>query len=284
MSVVNKVSKIISVVVAVICVAVLIYLIFFFGDNQKPQEDVVTLSQKQYTISFDADELEYTNETDFMNGVTAQDENGVDLTKYVTVSCKPTKDMRKKKLTYSINRAGYEIESFERILVVSGEYNGPSITYNGTAFEIPIDRLGSISSEIAQSGIVDTDDGFGGKCSLTAVFNNEITEIGDYAVTVTAQNIFGDTASVKVAVSVVEPASSIIKLKASSVSINRGDSFNALDYIISAYDEDLGDVKGNVICDNAIDVNTSGVYTIEYRINGIRELENEKAFLYVTVN
>lgn len=280
----NKLSKIISAVVAVICVAVLIYLVFFFGDKQKPHEDVVTLSQKQYIILFDDNELEYTNETDFMNGVTAKDENGVDLTEYVTVSCKPTKDMRKKKLTYSINKAGYEIESFERTLVVSGEYKGPSITYNGTAFEIPIDRLGSISSEIAKSGIVDTDDGFGGKCSVTAVFNTEITEVGDYAVTVTAQNIFGDTASVKVAVSVVEPASSIIKLKASSVSINRGDSFNALDYVISAYDEDFGDLKGNVICDNAIDVNTSGVYTVEYRINGIKGLENEKAFLYVTVN
>lgn len=277
-------SKILTAVIAALCVAVLVYLIFFFEGSPQYNGEITTAAQKEYTISFDSDELIYNKGTDFMQGVKATDEDGKDLTDSVTVSCKPTGNIRKKALTYSINKAGYKILTFERVLIVDGNYTGPSITYNGAEFEIPVDKIANLSSEIAKSGIVDTDDGFGGKCSVSAHFNSENITVGDYSVTVTAQNIFGDSASVKISVTVTEASSSIIKLKASSLSINRGDSFNPMDYVDSAVYKGYGDLSSQVTAENTVDTQTAGVYTVEYRIKGIKELENEKAYLYVTVN
>lgn len=277
-------SKILSVVVAIVCIAILVYLFFFFNGSKNLENEVTTIQKQHYSITFDNDVLEYNATTNFINGVTAIDENGNDLLKYVTVSCKPTDDIKVKTLTYSINKAGYEIQSFERTLVIKEKYNGPSIEHSGDSFKIPIDRVGNISSEIAKSDIVDTDDGFGGKCSISAVINADKVDVGDYVATVTAQNLLGDTASVKIAVTVTESEASIIKLKASSVSVGRGEAFEPLDYVVSAYDETYGDVTANVVVDNTVDTSVAGVYTVEYRIGGIKELENEKTKLYVTVN
>lgn len=277
-------SKILSVVVAIVCIAILVYLFFFFNGSKNLENEVTTIQKQHYSITFDNDILEYNESTNFINGVTAIDENGNDLLKYVTVSCKPTDDIKVKTLTYSINKAGYEIQSFERTLVIKEKYSGPSIEYSGNSFSIPIDRVGNISSEIAKSDIVDTDDGFGGKCSISAVINADKVDVGDYVATVTAQNLLGDTASVKIAVTVTESEASIIKLKASSVSVGRGEAFEPLDYVVSAYDETYGDVTANVVVDNTVDTSVAGVYTVEYRIGGIKELENEKTKLYVTVN
>lgn len=280
----KNISKILTFVVAVACVGILVYLIFFFNVESQFKSEVTTAPQKQYEIVFDEPELHYSLGTDFMQGVTAKDADGNDLTQYVTVSCKPTNDFKRKTLTYSINKSGYEIQSFERILTVDDDYKGPSITYNGSGFEIPIDKIGSLSTEVAKSEDVETDDGFGGKCSVSAVINSQDIEIGDYSATVTAQNILGDSTSIKISVTVTEASASIIKLKASSVSLNKGKAFNPMDYLSSAYCEEYGDVSSHVIADNTVDSNTAGVYTVEYSIAGIKELQNEKAYLYVTVN
>lgn len=280
----KNISKILTIAVAVVCVGILIYLIFFFNVESQFKSEVTTTPQMQYQIVFDEPELHYALGTDFMQGVTAKDDDGNDLTQYVTVSCKPTNDIKRKALTYSINKSGYEIQGFERALIVDDDYKGPSITYNGSGFEIPIDKIGSLSTEIAKNEDVETDDGFGGKCSVSAVINSQDIEIGDYSATVTAHNILGDSASIKISVTVTEASTSIIKLKASSVSLNKGKAFNPMDYLSSAYSDEYGDVSSQVVADNTVDSNTVGVYTVEYSITGIKELQNEKAYLYVTVN
>ncbi|MGN0535470.1 MAG: immunoglobulin-like domain-containing protein [Eubacterium sp.] len=276
-------SRIITAAAGVLCIAVLVYLIFFFGSSSKPEETVVTEKQKEYTISFESEQLEYTKGTDFMEGVSATDENGTDLTREVTVSCKPTKNIKTKTLTYSVNKPGYSINTFERTLVITENYSGPSVTVENVAFEIPIDRIGSLSAEAAKSGIIDTDDGFGGKCSVTVQINAADIAVGDYAATVTAQNLFGDTASAKMIVTVTDAESSVIKLKASSVSLAQGDSFEPMEYVEKAEFGEYGDITGYVTASGNVDTSKPGVYTVEYKIKGIEELKNETAYLYVTV-
>ena len=276
-------GKIITAVMGLLCIAVLVYLIFFFGNGSKPEETVVTENQKSYTISFENSELEYKKGTDFMQGVTATDENGIDLTGDVTVSCKPTKNIQRKILTYSINKPGYKIQSFERTLVIAEKYSGPSVTVESTAFEIPIDRLNSLSAEAAKSGIIDTDDGFGRECSVTVQINSSDIAVGDYTATVTAQNLFGDTADAKMIVTVTDAESSVIKLTASSLSIAKGDSFEPMDYVKKSEYAGLGDISADVVATGDVDTSKPGVYTVEYKVKGIEELKNETAYIYVTV-
>lgn len=279
----NKTVKAITLIAAAVCVGLLVYFIFFFGNSAVPENELTTARLTDYEITFDTPELEYYPGCDFLQGVNAQDENGIDLTHYITVSCKPTNNLHKKVLTYSINKSGCKIKSFERTLTIPNSYTGPSVTSNGATLEIPLDKLDSISAFAAQQDIISTDDGFGNSCSFN-ISMPTVDGIGDYVSSVTATNILGDTASCKLAISVVEADTSVIKLSASSVSINVGDSFSAEEYIVSCKHEDYGDLAPYVSINSNVDTSKSGVYTVEYSIKGIKELQNEKAYLYVTVN
>lgn len=281
----NKAKKIATPVIAVLCVMAIVYLLFFFGKNAAPTSELTTNALKEYTVSFSTPELKYSADIDFMEGVSAQGSDNNDLTSFITVSCKPTKDKLKKTLTYSINKAGYKIIPFERTLVLDKSYTGPTIKTNGAAIEVPIDKVKNLSSIISTSNAIKTDDGFGNTCTITATLpNQEELNVGDYVATVTAQNIFGDTATAKITVTLTSPESSIIKLSSTSVTINKGDRFEPKDYVLSAIDETYGNVSPLVVPNIKIDTSKAGVYTIEYRIKDIKELENEVAYLYVTVN
>lgn len=279
----NKTIKIITLVTAAICVAVLVYLIFFFGNGNMPENELTTAHLIDYEITLDSNELEYYSGCDFLQGVSAKDENGVDLTEYITVSCKPTSNLHKKLLTYSINKSGYKIKSYERTLAVPKSYTGPSIKANGQTLEIPLNKLDSISAYASYQELISTDDGFGGSCSFS-ISMPAVEQVGDYAATVTATNILGDTASCKLTVSVTQADGSVIKLSASSISISVGDKFAPEDYIVSCTHEEYGDLRPYISIESNVNTSVSGVYTVEYSIKGIQELQDEKAYLYVTVN
>lgn len=279
----NNKSAIIKAVIGVLCVVALVYLIFFFGNGPKNDEQVTTLALKRYTISFDTSHLEYEKGIDFMQGVSATDENGADLTEFVTVSCNPTDNMYRKTLSYSINKAGYKIESFERALILSPSYSGPTVSATDS-IEISLDEINNLSSAIQKSGAIQADDGVGNECSISASIEADEITLGDYVATVTAQNIFGDTATTKISVTVTEPKNSIIKLKASSITINRGDKFDPMEYLLSAKNDEYGDLTPYIVATDNVDTSKSDSYVVEYRIKGIPELSDEVARLFVTIN
>lgn len=274
--------KIISIIVSALCVGVLVYLVFFFGEANAPLESITTQKLTDYEITFETPELEYDKSVDFLDGAKAVDENGVDLTNEITVSCKPTKNISRKVLTYSINKAGYRFKTFERELVISSNYSGPSIKPTGEAIKIPINKLENATQIVAASQSIATDDGFGNPCSIS-VSLPQIEEIGDYVATVEASNIFGDTAVCKITVSIIEAENTTIRLSASSISIGIGEKFDASEYILSASNDEYSDLTPYIVIDSDVDTSKSGVYTVKYSIQGIPELKDETAYLYVTV-
>lgn len=274
--------KIISIIVSALCVGVLVYLIFFFGEANAPQESITTQKLTDYEITFETPELEYEESVDFLDGAKAIDENGVDLTKEITVSCKPTKNISRKTLTYSLNKAGYQFKTFERTLIIKGNYTGPSIKPTGEAIKIPINKLENATQIVASSHSITTDDGFSNACSIS-VSLPQIEEIGDYVASVEATNIFGDTAECKITVSIIEAENTTIRLSASSISISIGDKFDASEYILSASNDEYSDLTPYIAIDSDVDTSKSGVYTVKYSIQGIPELKDETAYLYVTV-
>lgn len=275
--------QILTTLVCLICIGLIVYFAFFFGDAKNEDATVTTLHKGKYTISFDKDTIEYTSGANLMAGVSATGENGEDLTSDVTVSCKPTKSLLKKELTYSINKNGYEIIPFTRTLTLPSDYKGPSISIDNSDIEVPIDQINSLTTIINQSNVVKADDGFGARCNIVAKFNTEVEDIGDYVITITAENVLGDTTSTKMNVSVVEAKSSIIKLSASSVTIGIGEKFDANEYVKSANHETLGDVKNSIVINSTVDTSKAGRYSVTYSFGNIEELKNEKATLIVIV-
>lgn len=279
----KHIKTLIIIAVCALCAGALVYFIFFFGGAKNDNATVTTSPQKSYEITFDTDTLHYTIGTDLMSGVKATDENGKELTDEVTVSCKPTNNIAVKELSYSINQAGYEIKSYNRRLVIDDAYEGPSIEVLEGNIEIPLNEIENMSQNVSKSGLVVTDDGFGRSCSITAVPSAKIDTAGDYVITITAENMFGDTKSTKLGITVTEATSSIIKLTTSSITLNIGDKFLPQNYIKSAVSKDYGDVTGAVVCTTVVDTSKAGRYVAEYKINGISELKNEVAKLYITV-
>lgn len=270
--------------ISIVSVALIIYFALFFGKADNKVIQVTTQGQKTYTISFDTDTLHYKKGTNLMQGVTATGENGEDLTADVTVSCKPTTNILTKTLTYSVNKTGYAITTTERKLVIDESYSGPKITIGDGTIEVPIDKVNSLSSIVSKSGVIKTDDGFGGRCAITAeILVMDDIDLGDYVANVTAENMLGDTTSVKISVTVVDAEQSIIKLNASSITLNVGEEFNPQSYIKSVNSKEYGDLTSAVVCDSDVDTSKAGVYRAEYRIHGIEEYRNEKTVLYVTV-
>lgn len=279
----KNIRAIILVIISIVCVGLLVYFIGFFGDAKNEDATISSVSKMRYEITFDTDTLQYTKDTDLMTGVSARGENGEDLTKFVTVSCKPTSNIAVKELTYSINKSGYEIKDYTRRLTVDGAYTGPSISIDDGNIEIALNEINQLSSIISRSGAIETDDGFGRSCSITATFNADVTEIGEYVATVTAENILGDTKSAKIGVTVTESSSSIIKLRTTSITLNIGDEFIPEEYVTEAMSKEFGDMKMAVYCEHNVDTTRAGGYTAVYSFKNIPELKNEKATLYVTV-
>lgn len=276
-------KQILTAIVCVICIGVIVYFIFFFGDAKNENATVTTIHSNTYTISFDTDTIEYQSGTNLMAGVSATGENGEDLTSDVTVSSKPTKNILVKELTYSINKSGYDIIPFTRTLTLPSDYKGPSIDVEQGEIKVPIDQITSLSAIINQSDKIKSDDGFGSRCAMTAEFTTDVTDIGDYVIEITAQNTLGDTKKTKMSVTVVEAESSIIKLTAASVAINVGDKFEPEQYVKSANHKELGDVRSAIVITNTVDTTKAGRYTVTYSFGDIEELKNEKAVLIVTV-
>lgn len=270
-------------VISAVCIGLIVYFAMFFGSAKNENATVTTQAKLKYTITFDSDTIEYEKNSDLMQGVTAKGENGEDLTNDVTISSKPTKNIRKKELTYSINKSGYEITPFTRTLLLPNDYNGPKIELGDEDIEVPIDQIASLTMAINQTGIIKTDDGFGNACGITAKISDDVTEPGDYIAKITVQNAFGDTASKKVTITVTEAKSSIIKLTASTITIKKGAKFDATEYIKSAQHEKLGDVTGAIVINSDVDTSKPGRYTVTYSFGNIEELKNEHATLYVTI-
>lgn len=277
-----KLRKIILPIIAILCVGAIALLVHFASNSFDNEKEFSTSALKQYTISFDENELIYTQGVNFMQGVTAVDENGCDLIKDVTVSIKPTNNIKKKELSYSINKVGYEIKSFSRDLIVRGEYDGPLIKIVNGQVEVPIDQLKSLSAIVNSIDILETDDGFGSPCSVSARINEDEIELGDYVAIVTAENLLGDVATAKLTVTVTEAEGSKIKLSARSITVNAGEKVNPADYIVSCVDEEYGDLTPYIVY-NEINTSKSGRYTITYKIKGITELKDEHASLTVIV-
>ncbi len=55
----KNLSKIITIAVAVLCIGILVYLIFFFNGTPEYSIDFQTNEQKEYPISFEGEDLLY---------------------------------------------------------------------------------------------------------------------------------------------------------------------------------------------------------------------------------
>lgn len=266
--------KWVSVIVSLCIIAVL----FLFEDDISAHFEKSKLSSISITTDEDtgssyivapSEELEYdgTSSLDLMDGVSAVDIDGSDITDDITVQIIAGDSFNKKTVRYSVFNSDYQLITKDRVLNLY-DYSGPSIS-----IDIDIDindyNLSNIVSSLIEDDILSADDGYGNDISEDICFSytliNSSTSL--YQVVFSVNNVYGDTDSVTFNTNIYSAADGpTVTLKQSSVTISQDSEFDPMDYVDTAVDsngEDLTDyveVRGNV------NLSKTGQYTLTYQL------------------
>ncbi len=198
------VSKDVAAVAAVILLAVTVAVFCFGGkvsDSFSESESVhgkVSDNNGQARLNILKKELQFDGKGRFdpMDGVTAEDVDGSDITSRIAVTYIPTNENSIKKIRYSVFLQNGEKLS-ESVLLRLENYDAPTITVD-TALLSGAERKDMLE-DMVKIGAVSADDGFGNDATSALTFTvNDSTEKDRTEITFTLKNMFGDTVVKKV--------------------------------------------------------------------------------------
>ena len=266
--------KYIAVIVSLCIVAAL----FLFEDNITGYFEEV----KKSSISISADEdsgssyivtpsedLEYdgTSTLDVMEGVSAVDTDGSDITDDITVQIISGDSFNEKTVRYSVFNSNYQLITKDRTLILSN-YEGPSISVD---LDIDIDDydLSNIVSELIEVGALSAKDGYGNDVSEDIAFSYTLINSSSslYQVVFSINNIYGDTDSVSFNTNIYSASDGpTVTLIQSSVTISVDSDFDPMDYVDSATDTNGEDISELVNVSGDINLSKAGQYTLTYSV------------------
>ncbi len=199
-----KPGKTIIAVAAVILLAVTA-AVFFFGEKlsdsfseSEAAHGKASDNNGQACLNIPKTELQFDGKGRFdpMDGVTAEDVDGSDITSHIAVTYIPTNENSIKKIRYSVFLQNGEKLS-ESVLLRLENYDAPTITVD-TALLSGAERKDMLE-DMVKIGAVSADDGFGNDATSALTFTvNDSTEKDRTEITFTLKNMFGDTVVKKV--------------------------------------------------------------------------------------
>lgn len=224
------------------------------------------------TISFDQETLNYNGEgeLDLLSDVFIKDEAGNiysndDLTVEISGENKKEKSVR---YIYS-DQSGNTAEA-ERVLQLS-DYEGPSIELKDDMPPLGDEEIEDLKN--AYNGYYTAKDGFGQDITDSVIITADAGEKGDglFDLYFQVKNRYGDTKeeTEKVDVQITKPH---LCLREKEIFLRQGEEFKPEEYILYAVDANGANVVENVDCDNKVDMNTPGDYTVSYSL--VNEEEN----------
>lgn len=221
---------------------------------------------------------------DLSDGVIVTDASGNVVDNKIFTSIKTGDSIRNKIVEYSVEDSDGNIFTATRDLELSSSYHGPSIEVFGDIPLLTYDELNNISRLLIDSGLIKGDDGFGKDITstVTSSVKSEDPASGSAIVTLSAVNMFNDTFSLDVTVQYA-PDGPILKLTTNRVTINKGESFDALRYVEYARDENGQSLSSRIRVSGSVDINTPGEYSIEIYATNYEGLKTPVQTLKVTV-
>lgn len=220
-------------IVAVLSIFV-IFVLILFSDKilaVKDTDIVLTSDSQSIKVTFDSDPLimDGTN-VDLMQGVTAVDGNGKDISDKVSASV--VNGNNKKNIIYSVNGSDYDLETFQREIKLE-DYKGPSILIKEGEYSCNINDIESYISKLTTSGAITADDGYGNDISseIHLSSSNTIEGTGIQVVELMVKNKFDDTAKTNMNINVTGKYE---RPTGSSVNANSGQSSSSNGAVVSS--------------------------------------------------
>ncbi len=188
---------------AVILLAVTAAVFYFGGKVSDPLSENnsghggVSDNNGQACLNIVEKELQFDGKGRFdpMDGVTAEDVDGSDITPRIAVTYIPTNENSIKKIRYSVFLQNGEKLS-ESVLLRLENYDAPTITVDAELLSV---AECNTLEDMVKIGAVSADDGFGNDATSALTFTvNYSTEEEQTEITFTLKNMFGDTVVKKV--------------------------------------------------------------------------------------
>lgn len=257
-------KKITYLIGIVSLLALVIILILSFKMTTENNDDDGQNSSENAKIIFEGD-LVYdgTGELDLLDGVSAIDEDGTDLTS--NINAKIVLDGNDQEIRYSVSGENGQIVYKERDLVLKN-YQGPAIIANDH-LSFDAKDLSNLVTVLNKRGELKRLDGFGKDITDQITYQREKVSDGIYQLTFTLNNIYLDSTSLIVKANISGTISDpVLELYRLSIEIDVGSSFYPEDYIEVANDENGNSVKDQVKISSSLNTMQPGVYNVSYQL------------------
>lgn len=258
-----------------------------FFDNKAEETPLYSPQEEQdaVNLSFDSEVLYYdgSQSLDLLDGISITDKDGepLELTAYSTI--RNTDDQNTKIVTYTVKDEENNEAYAERKLVLHNYY-GPALTIGQPYPEIFDIELNHILETFQSAEVLSANDGYGKNItdSIECSYKIEDDKAREVKITFKVTNHFHDTVSetIKVPISRTKP---LIVLTDSSVTIEKDEAFNALEYVASATNEEGQNLTSRIKTTGEVDTGKAGTYSISYTLTDSDLEQADTVKLSVTV-
>lgn len=257
-------KKITYLIGVISLLALVIILILSYQMTMNYKDDNNQNSSENIKIIFD-DDLVYdgTGELDLLDGVSAQGEDGTDLTS--RLNAKIVLAGNDKEIRYSVSNDNGQIVYKARNLVLKN-YQGPEIIANDH-LNFDVKDLNNLVTVLNERDELKGLDGFGKDITNQITYQREKVSDGIYRLTFTLNNIYLDSTSLTVKANISGAISDpILELYRSSIELDVGSVFYPEDYIKIANDENGNSIKDRVEISSLPNTMQPGVYNVLYQL------------------
>ncbi|WP_308697757.1 hypothetical protein [uncultured Thomasclavelia sp.] len=257
-------KKITYLIGVISLLALVIILILSYQMTMNYKDENNQNSSENIKIIFD-DDLVYdgTGELDLLDGVSAQGEDGTDLTN--RLNAKIVLAGNDKEIRYSVSNDNGQIVYKARNLVLKN-YQGPEIIANDH-LNFDVKDLSNLVTVLNGWGELKGLDGFGKDITNQITYQREKVSDGIYRLTFTLNNIYLDSTSLTVKANISGTISDpVLELYRSSIELDVGSVFYPEDYIKIANDENGNSIKDQVKISSLPNTMQPGVYNVSYQL------------------
>lgn len=237
------------------------------------------------SLAFQREELVYDGrgELDLMEGVTATDVDGSDITEQVNAVITGRSGVSRKTVRYSVFLSdGRELTAL-RSLVMQG-YRGPQLSVEESLDLAPED-LTDLAQVLKDRGALEADDGFGRDAAGQVTWQREKISTGIYNLTFSLVNPYLDSASAEAEAHIAGAMEDIrLTLTQNQAEIPMGAALDPLLFVAQAGStEEENDLLDRVQVESYVNPQIPGIYSVIYTLTSLDNTQIAREVLTVTV-
>ncbi len=272
--------------VAALFLLLLLFLTAIYQERQVSlgQSGETRRDEERIVLSFEPEILEYdgSGPLDLMEGVTAIDPSGRDVTGEVQAVLTADGTGNEKKIRYSVFAENGAETTTTRTLRLEG-YTGPQIQVQDP-LELTAEDLDDLVHILANRELLTADDGFGNQVLSQVSWVRRRQAKGVYTIRFELRNDYQDAIQVTAEARISGQVSDIeLELAQTRISIPTGSSFYPMEYVAAASDPQQGDLLSQVKYNSSVDPSRPGSYVVSYTLTSLDGTQEAEAVLQVTV-